>query len=341
MTETALVKIELETEGAPAPIVEGLLVEPGAALESGERNPARVLVASMGSGGSRVVVESALNIMAGMATAGRCDAVSMPWGALRFHHTAALRAALDERYSHATANRMLSALRGVLRTAWELGLMPTEEYHRAAAIRAIKGETLPAGRAASSGELRALFGALDQTTPGGCRDAALLAVAYGAGLRRAEIVDLDLSDYDAESGALKVRHGKGNKARQVYATNGAKTALDNWLELRGAEPGPLFIPVQRNGKRVMRRMATHAIFKLIQRRAEAAGIEPLSPHDLRRTFISDLLDAGADIVTVQKLAGHSSVETTARYDRRGEVAKLKAAQMLHVPIAPKVAKAAK
>ncbi len=343
MKETALVKSELENESTPVLLDEGVLIEPvePIALTSSERNPARVLVMSMGSGGSRTVVESALNIIARMATAGRCNAETMPWGALRFQHTAAIRAALAERYSHATANRMLSALRGVLKAAWELGLMPDADYHRAISIKAVKGETLPAGRAATSGELRALFGVLDQTTPGGMRDAALLAVAYGAGLRRAEIVELDLSDYDVESGALKVRHGKGNKARMVYATNGAKTALDNWIELRGDTPGPLFVPVQRNGKRVMRRMVTHAVFKLLKRRAQQAGIEPLSPHDLRRTFISDLLDAGADIVTVQKLAGHSSVETTARYDRRGEAVKLKASQMLHVPIAPKAAKAAR
>jgi site-specific recombinase XerD len=339
--ETALVKIELETNDAPAPLAEGVLVEPGAgALELGERSPARVLVMSMGSGGSRVVVESALNIMAGMATAGRCNAETMPWAALRFQHTAAIRAALAQRYSHTTANRMLSALRGVLRAAWELGLMPDADYHRAASIKAVKGETLPAGRAATAGELRALFGALDDS-PGATRDAALLAVLYGAGLRRAEVVELDLSDYDAETGALKVRHGKGNKARIVYATNGAKGALDAWIELRGNAPGALFLPVQCNGKIIARRMTTEAVLKLLRKRAAQAGIETLSPHDLRRTFISDLLDAGADIVTVQKLAGHSSVETTARYDRRGEATKLKASQMLHVPIAPKRAKAAK
>lgn len=152
---------------------------------------------------------------------------------------------------------MLSAVRGVLKAAWNLGQIPTEEYQRAVAVPSVKGESLPRGRHIAQGELRALFGAcaLDrdkqgQLRPLAIRDVALLAVAFGVGLRRSEIVELDLSDYEAETGALRVRAGKGNKARIYYASGGAKSAIERWLELRGCAGfpsggGPLFLPLYK------------------------------------------------------------------------------------------------
>ena len=210
--------------------------------------------------------------------------------------------------------------------------MSAEDYHRAADVGSVKGETLPAGRSISSGELSALMDACttDQS-PAGSRDAAIVALLYSCGLRRAEFVALDLADYDVEEGTLIVR-GKRNKERLAHVVEGAKDALEDWLVSRGPEPGPLFLPVRKGGHIKEGRLTTQAIYYILIERAERGKIsKELSPHDFRRTFVGDLLDAGADIVTVQKLAGHANVTTTARYDRRPEEAKRKADQLLHVP----------
>jgi site-specific recombinase XerD len=198
----------------------------------------------------------------------------------------------------------------------------------------VTGTRLPAGRGLAAGELRALFTATADGTPSGSRDAALLAVLYGGGLRREEAVALLVGDYDPEAGSLRVR-GKGGRERIAYATNG--DALDDWLQVRGVEPGPLFVPVDKAGRLTIRRITGTAVLYLLRRRATAVGVARFSPHDLRRSYVSDLLDAGADISTVQRLAGHTQVTTTQRYDRRGEREKRKAAELLHVPYARRTA----
>ncbi len=258
------------------------------------------------------------------------DVYGIPWHELRYAHVQAIRTKLAETCdTPATANMTLSAVRGVLRECFNLGHLPADEYQRIANVPGIKGDRLPAGRCLTVGEITALLSTCDDS-PIGHRDAALLCLMYTAGLRRSEAVSLDLGDYDSDTGELRVT-GKGNKQRQLWVRNGAADALEDWLVVRDSLDGPLFNPIRKGGKVELRRMTAQAVYNVLRQRAKLANVKPFSPHDLRRSFVSELLDRGADIVTVQKLAGHANVQTTARYDRRGEEAQRKAVELLHVP----------
>jgi site-specific recombinase XerD len=162
------------------------------------------------------------------------------------------------------------------------------------------------------------------------RDTALVALAYAGGFRRAELVALDLADYESETSRLRVI-GKGNKERAVFIGNGARDALHAWLRVRGREPGPLLLPVDRRGRVLSRRLTEQTVYDRLRYLAQRAGVPAFSPHDCRRSLAGDLLDAGVDLATVQALLGHASPATTARYDRRGEAAVRQAAARVHVP----------
>lgn len=294
-----------------------------------DRNACAVYLAHL-TPRSRRTMHGALEVIAGILSNGKARALEIEWGAVRFQHAAAVRSVLAERFKTKYANLVLAALRGVLFYAWRLEQMTAEDYARAKDLDPIKGESLPRGRALTAGEIAALFDACaNDSTPAGARDAALLALLR-LGLRRAEVCGLELGDWDRATGALVI-HGKGNKERTAYIESGALAALDDWLHVRGQNPGALLCPVSKSGEIERRALTPQAIYNALAKRAEQANVKNISPHDLRRTFVSDLLDAGADIATVQKMAGHKNVSTTALYDRRGEVAKQRATGLLHVP----------
>lgn len=296
-----------------------------------DRHPVAVYLAKLAPR-SRVAMASTLSVLVRMVSNAEVSIEAFPWQSLRYQHISALRSQLAEIYSPSRANGCLAALRGVLKECWQLGLITAEEYNKIKAVPPVRGERLPKGRALSRGEIRTLFleCAKDKTTAGR-RDAALLAILYGCGLRRSEAVALDFKDYDKETKSLKIRAGKGNKQRMAYITIGTEQALNKWLSIRGTIPGPLFSRIYKGDNLTNKRLTDQAVMWILKERAESAGVTAFSPHDLRRTFIGDLLDAGADIATVQHLAGHSQVTTTARYDRRGEAAKRKASDLLFVP----------
>ena len=293
-----------------------------------DQNPAVIYLAGLKPSGRRSM-RQALDLVAVLL--GTPNALACPWPELRYEHVTAIRAKLEETYKPATVNKILAAIRGVMRTAWLAGQMNADEYHQVAAIKGVKNTTLPAGRELSTGEITALMAACENDpTPAGARDAALIALAYSCGLRREELAGLELADYDPRTGVLVVR-GTGSKERTAYLVNGAAQAMADWLTLRGNQAGALFHPINKGGHILPQAMTPQAVYNLLQKRADEAGVKEFSPHDLRRSFVSDMLEAGADIATVAKMAGHANVQTTARYDRRPEENSRSAAGLLHVP----------
>ncbi len=196
------------------------------------------------------------------------------------------------------------------------------------------GRRLPAVRDVDQEELAALIEACRRDErPSGVRDAAVIALAYLSGARRSEIAALHVADVDLEPPAVRVVD-KANKQRLVPLSPSAGPFLAAWLELRGEAPGPLFCRIDRAGNlNVGGSLTGEAIRQLLARRALGAGLARISPHDLRRSYAGDLLDAGADLPAVQQLLGHASPATTSRYDRRGDKARRAAAERLHLEVA--------
>lgn len=316
----------------------GALVPVSGAALAIEKHPGIAYLASLGSGSRRTMRESLASIARllreDLATADDQTAIlSIEWHALTVAHAKAIRTKLAESYAPNTANKKLAALRGVLKNAWELGQLTRDEYERLANLPPVKGERLKRGRDISAGEIRALFESCQrEDSTVGARDAAMVALLFGAGLRRSEVAGLTFGDWDAAAGEVRII-GKGNKERAVPLPDGTRRALNAWLLLRGpgAAGDPLLCPVNKGGKVQVRAMTTQAVWKALNARALKAGVSKLSPHDFRRTYIGDLLDAGADLSTAQQLAGHSDPKTTAGYDRRPDTAKRRAANLLHVP----------
>ena len=129
------------------------------------------------------------------------------------------------------------------------------------------------------------------------------------------------------SQVLPVRAGKQHRERTAYVVDGGRDALDYWLKFRGHDPGPLLVPVSKSGTVTLRRMSTQALLLRLRRRCEQAGVRRCSPHDLRRSFVSGLLDCRLDLGRVKDLVGHANPKTT----RRGDEVRRQGAAKLHVP----------
>ncbi|MFQ5540657.1 MAG: site-specific tyrosine recombinase/integron integrase [Candidatus Paceibacteria bacterium] len=143
------------------------------------------------------------------------------------------------------------------------------------------------------------------------RDQAILELLFSTGLRVSELVALD-SDLDLSRDELPVR-GKGDKVRVVFLSERAKTAVCAYLKARRDMEAPLFVDYGR-GRKEPRRLSARSVELLVKRYAALAGItKKVTPHVIRHSFATDLLENGADLRSVQALLGHANIATTQVY----------------------------
>ena len=222
---------------------------------------------------------------------------------IRYRSLRGYLAELDAaRYERTTVARKMACLRAFYGFLLEKGLVA---QNPAELLRSPKlPRRLP--RALATDELQRLLDAVDESTAVGLRDSALLEFLYATGARVSEAAGLRAEDIDYDAGRVLLR-GKGDKERYVPLH---PLALD---KLKGAGPlsrtaGPVFLSTRGNP------LSADAIRRIVARYAKIAGTSAkISPHSLRHTFATDLLNEGLDLRSVQELLGHVNLSTTQIY----------------------------
>ena len=278
-------------------------------------NPASLYLASLqGSEASRTTARSVMKQIAVL-----CDQTpeTFPWHRLDRPTVLALMEKLKQKgLSDNTRNLYLSIIKGISREAMLHQQMTDHQFSLIEQIRAIKLQRLAVGRALHVDEIAGLIDhCLHDEGAAGVRDAALLGILFGCGPRRAEVVTIDINKINFSDRSIKVI-GKGNKERELEMPPRTIDLVKTWLEESGLQFGPLFRPVNRwNQITEDRRLTARGVYDIVTRRVKQAGLDKASPHDLRRSFLTYLLDNGEDLATAADMAGHASADTTRRYLR--------------------------
>lgn len=281
-------------------------------------NPAHAHLMSIRSHSARMVTRYQLNKFARESLQATAYETA-DWSKLSFLTIQAFITAQHERALRPnTLNTYLSTLKSVARHAWLLEQIDAKEFHRILSIKALRGTRVTQGRALAMHELKTIFAYLGtDLTMTRVRDAALFALLFGCGLRRGEVVALNIEDLDLNRGTVRVI-AKGDKERIVPLPDQFIQPLRQWVFVRGDAPGALFLSVKKGEKLTTKRLTANGLHWIVVRRRRDCKLEPFSPHDLRRTFGTMLLDKGWDIRSVQLAMGHANIQTTTLYDKRGE-----------------------
>lgn len=217
---------------------------------------------------------------------------------------------LDKGFAISTIERRLSAIKGLHRFALREGYVETDPAQAIPLPK--KPERLP--DVLSVEQISSLLDSIDTSTPIGKRDATMLEVLYGCGLRVSELVNLDRSHMLVDEGFLRV-FGKGSKERMVPISGIAFDRMIEYLndvrpELenpRIAANAALFLNA-RGG-----RLTRQSVHRIVTRAGMSIGVKNLHPHTLRHSFATHLLEGGADLRSIQDMLGHADIATTQIY----------------------------
>jgi tyrosine recombinase XerC len=204
--------------------------------------------------------------------------------------------------------RQLSALRSFFKYLMREGAVEANPARTVATPK--REKQLPS--VMQTGEVALLIEQADPSTPLGARDRAFLELLYASGLRISELVGIDLDDFELRAKLVKV-HGKGSKERIVPFGSKAEEALRAWIGVRGElvhDPDEQALFVNYRGLRITTRSVRRLFDGYIRKASLRAGI---SPHTMRHSFATHLLNSGADLRGIQELLGHSSLSTTQKY----------------------------
>ncbi|WP_348749599.1 site-specific integrase [Pseudomonas rhodesiae] len=246
------------------------------------------------------------------------------WHLLQPEHVIALVAALrEDGYAPNTSSLYVNAVRGVMNEAWRMSLITQEHLFKMRTVKASAGTRLGQGRNLRRTLIREMMEACAaDPRPQGLRDAAVIGILYGSGMRKSESVNLDLAQVDFAERSLRVI-GKGNKELVKYAPDWAFAKLQAWLAFRreqlkeGEEDDSFLFNRIRRGSHITReRITKHAIYYIARQRGEQVGVK-IMPHDFRRSFITRVIEEH-DLSIAQKLAHHTNIQTTASYDVRDD-----------------------
>lgn len=246
------------------------------------------------------------------------------WHLLQPEQVIALVAALrEDGYAPNTSSLYVNAVRGVMNEAWRMSLISQEHLLKMRSVKAASGTRLGQGRNLRRTLIREMMEVCAaDPRPQGLRDAAVIGILYGSGMRKSESVNLDLAQVDFEQRSLRVI-GKGNKELIKYAPEWAFAKLQAWLEFRRGQlkegeqdDSFLFNRIRRGSHITRERITKHAIYYIARQRGDQVGVK-IMPHDFRRSFITRVIEEH-DLSIAQKLAHHTNIQTTASYDVRDD-----------------------